>query len=154
MTRFVIAAVAALAVAPATALAQTAAPVRGTFVFEQSLMFRDGANAMQPQKAEAHLTLEQKGDSVIGTWQVVVVDNSRTIKPMELRGTVKDGTIKLRTEPREARLQGPNGETTIETYQEYVLTIRGDEIVGTIHTYSTDANVEIPSRDITGKRKA
>ena len=154
MTRFVFAVAAALAAAPAAALAQTAAPVQGTFVFEQSLMFRDGPNPMQPQKGEAHLTLEQQGDSVIGSWQVFVLDNSRTMKPMELRGTVKDGTIRLRTAPRQAHLQGPNGETTIETYQEYVLTIRGDEIVGAIHTYSTDANVEIPVRDITGKRKA
>ena len=154
MTRFVFAAAAALAVAPGIVQAQTAAPVNGTFVFEQKLMFRDGANAMQEQKGEAHLTIEQKGDSVIGTWQVYVADASRTLTPMELRGTVSNGTIRLRTPNRQAHLQGPNGDVTIETYQEYVLTIRGDEISGAIHTYSTDSSVEIPARDITGKRKA
>jgi hypothetical protein len=155
VTRFVFAVTAALAVAPAFAYAQTApAPVNGTFVFEQKLMFRDGANAMQEQKGEAHLTLEQKGDSVIGTWQVHVLDNSRTIPPMLLRGTVTDGTVRLRAPSKQAQLQGPDGDTTIETYQEFVLTIRGDEISGAIHTYSTNENIEIPPRDITGKRKA
>jgi hypothetical protein len=154
VTRLVFAVVAALAAAPAIAHAQAAAPVGGTFVFEQKLMFRDGPNAMQEQKAEAHLTLEQKGDSVIGTWQVHVADQSRTIKPTELRGTVKDGTVRLRSPNLTAHIQGPDGEVTIETYQEYVLTIRGDEISGAIHTYSTNANVEIPAREITGKRKA
>ena len=154
MTRFVFAVAAALAAAPTVVHAQAAAPVSGTFVFEQKLMFRDGPNAMQEQKGEAYLTIEQKGDSVIGTWQVYVADQSRTIKPTELRGTVTNGTIRLRTPNLPAHMQGPDGDVTIETYQEYVLTIRGDEISGAIHTYSTNSSVEIPARDIIGKRKA
>jgi hypothetical protein len=140
-------------VTPAVAQAQTATPLAGTFVFEQRLMFRDGVNAMQEQKGEAHLTLEQKGDSVLGTWQVYVADASRTIAPTLLRGTITNGTIRLRTPTLPAHMQGPDGDVALETYQEYVLTIRGDEITGAIHTYSTNANVEIPARAISGKRK-
>lgn len=153
MKKLIIAVAAMLAVVPAAARAQTAAAsAAGTFVFEQTLRFRDASGGMEERKGEAHLKLELKGDSVIGQWQLIV--DGRDIKPIQLHGTLSGGTIRLISGPQQARLQGDGGERTIQTYQEYLLTVSGDEIAGSIHTHSEDGSVQIPTREIKGKKVA
>ncbi len=121
--------------------------VEGTYLFPQKIMLSpDGP----PQEAEAKLVVTVMGDSVHATWRVAIP--GRDTKPKTLRGTLKGNTMTLFSGTEQARLQGDGGERTIDVHHEYVLTVNGDVISGELSPISSDSNVQMPSRTLTGKR--
>jgi hypothetical protein len=139
----------ALALVALTSAGASAQTVEGTYVFPQKIMTSpDG-----PQiDTEAKLSVTIKGDSAFATWQMTVP--GRESKPSELKGTIKGNTITLISGVTQATLRGGSDERTIDVYQEYVLTVTGDTIGGSIINHSSDSNVELPAREISGKRAA
>jgi hypothetical protein len=137
------------AVTPASATAPVAGAqkIDGTYEFKQSVMTEPGGS---PIEVTAKLVLTISGDSANGSWVMPIP--GREAKSVALRGTVKGNTVTLSTGTQQARLQGPDGERTIDVSQEYILTVNGDTITGEIIPHSSDDSVELPSRPVTGKR--
>jgi hypothetical protein len=93
--------------------------------------------------------LEQKGDSVFGTWQL---REPREAPPQQLRGKIDGKSIRLWA-PAEAKLRGPDGERAVSMNEEYVLTIEGETVKGTITVHPPEG-IEINGspRTFSGKR--
>ncbi len=121
--------------------------VDGTYVFPQKIMLSPEGPS---QDAEAKLVVTVKGDSVFATWHVAIP--GRETRPTALRGTLKGNTMTLISGMEHAMLRGGDGERTIDVHHEYVLTVNGDVISGELSPISSDTNVEMPSRSLTGKR--
>ena len=150
MKRFLtIAAVAAACTVTASAVRGQS--VAGTYAIEYPvrMMVND-----QPQQTETiakvKLVLEQKGDSVVGRWQLV---SPREVPAEELRGTVSGNRLRLFGKSN-AKMRGMNGEEQALTMtQEYVITIDGEALEGTIQVHPPEGiSISGPTRQFTGKR--
>ncbi len=119
--------------------------IEGTYLFPQKV---ESSPDSPPVDGHAKLVVTIRGDSAFATWQVIVPGNE--MKPTELKGVVKGGTITLVAGPRTAKTFGDAEERTIDVHQTYVLTVNGDEIAGTLDTYAADN--QLPTRELKGKR--
>jgi hypothetical protein len=136
---------------PASVQAQ-AANIAGTYVVDfDSRVQMTAAGAEVTGRGKARMTLELRGDSVFGTWQVLDAPDARP--PRALRGALQDGKVKLSAEPTEAVLN-VNGEEQRRTIrQNFIATITGDEIRGTIESDSPMPGMSGITRKFEGKRE-
>jgi hypothetical protein len=81
--------------------------------------------------ATIRLALEQHGDSVTGTWQQVSPVEDPAPKPRGLRGTISGGTVRLVSDPSEARIHEMGSERTVKMVTTLEFTVSGDELTGT-----------------------
>ena len=98
----------------------------------------------------AVVTLEQKGDSVSGTWLA-----TNTPVPSKLRtfvGTFKDGTFTVTGSPVEAKINRGGDEETIQMITYFEAKLVGDKLVGTMHSDSMDGAVSSPPMEWTAER--
>ena len=104
-------------------------------------------------KTKARLVLEQKGDSVTGTWELLDAAASpggRAATPRQLRGTISGNKVSLSTQV-EAR-RNINGEESVQTLTlVYDFTVDGDKLQGT--TTAKGSNMEMPTRPFTARRE-
>ena len=99
--------------------------------------------------AKVKLVLEQKGDSVFGTWQLVEPQQAPV---QQLRGKLDGKNVRL-WGTNEAKLRGPDGERSLSMSEEYVFTIEGDAVKGSITVHPPEGiQINGPARSFTGKR--
>ena len=139
-------AIALLAAAPLSAQS-----LNGTWFteFERQIRNQDG-EVTAGEKAKAKITLQQKGDSVFGTFEIVPAAGQPTPPARQLRGTVKGdkGTIVSEFEAR----RNINGEEeTVKLVTTYDFTISADKLEGTAKTKTPD--LEIPPRPFSAWRE-
>jgi hypothetical protein len=150
MKRLIVIAAAALLAVILGEPAEAQSAVAGTYAIEYPVrMMLNGEPAPNEVTARVKLVLEQKGDSVFGTWQL---NEPRQGPTQQLRGTLDGKSVRLWT-TSEAKLRGPDGERSVSMNEEYVITIEGDIVKGSITVHPPEG-VEIrgPARTFSGKR--
>ena len=107
--------------------------VSGRWVFEFNRRVSNmNGEITESDPAKVRLTLEQRGDTVTGTWQQVSPTEDPMPKARALHGVVANGRVRLVTEPGEGRvLDMGNGERKISVVTTLEFTLNGDEISGT-----------------------
>ena len=149
----------ARALATASALAGLASPlaaqgVNGRWIaeFDRSVRSENG-DVTSGDKVKARLLLQQKGDSVTGTLQLVdppVGPDGRAPAIRQLRGTISGSKLSLQTEA-EAR-RSINGEESVHKVTVvYDLTLNADKLDGTMMAKA--ANITMPARPFTARRE-
>lgn len=140
--------VAALAAAP---FATAAAQVSGTWSVEYVRGVRNLNGEEEVLRGKAKVWLQQKGDSVTGTWEQVD-PAPRQAGARKVWGVVSNGTVKLQAEPTEA-IRNENGvEEKVKIFNSYELRIDGDTVTGTQSTKSEDGSIAPPPRPVNGTR--
>jgi hypothetical protein len=146
----------ALAIAPlfaAIASPLGAQAINGNWIaeFDRSIRSENGS-VTTADKAKARLVLQQKGDSVTGTLQVVGAPGPEGRPPTvrELRGTISGNKVSLQTEA-EAR-RNMNGEESVHKVTVvYDLILDVDKLQGTMTARSAD--MTMPARPFSARRE-
>jgi hypothetical protein len=92
-------AIVVLAILRAPAAAQG---VGGTYLVEYPARIQNTNGEENVQMGKARLTLQVKGDSVVGTWLVLDRPNAQ---PREVRGTLQGSTAKFSSRPKAASIR-------------------------------------------------
>jgi hypothetical protein len=120
--------------------------------FDRSVRNENG-NVSTGDKAKARLVLEQRGDSVTGTLELVdapVGPGGRAARPRQLRGTISGNKVSLSSEAEVRR--NMNGEESVHRVTiVYDLTVDGDKLEGTMTPRTTD--MEMPARSFSARRE-
>jgi hypothetical protein len=144
-------AIASLAGIGASPLA--AQDVTGQWIAEiERSMRNENGNVSTGDKAKARFVLQQKGDSVTGTWQVIdaAATTGRTSPTRQLRGTISGNKASLSSEV-EATVS-INGEQSVRKLTiVYDFIVVGDKLEGTTTTRS--ANMTMPARPFSAVRE-
>ncbi|HEY0674022.1 MAG TPA: hypothetical protein VGD27_17225 [Longimicrobiales bacterium] len=103
----------------------------------------------------ALLTIEVRGDSIFGTWQVQHAPNPSP--PRKFSGTYSNGKIAFTAEPSETRIRrsmggGGDNESTMKIIIRYEGTLKDGVIEGTFIGESEDQTVRMPPVKWTAKR--
>jgi len=101
----------------------------------------------------ARMTLELRGDSVFGTWEVLDPAPPAGAATRPLKGTIANGVLKLETEVAERRIMMNETEQRIKMVTRYELTIQGDSISGTVRQVALGGEIEPPSRPFKAVRE-
>jgi hypothetical protein len=96
------------------------------------------------------MTLEQKGDSVTGTWQVMADAASPAPSPRPLKGVVAGNKVKLVAEFQATVNRNGEQETRTITVI-YDLALNGDTLEGTMTNRAGD--MDMPPRPFTATRE-
>jgi hypothetical protein len=147
------------ALAFASLFAIVAAPlaaqgITGSWVaeFDRSVRNENGS-VTTGNKGKARLVLQQRGDSVTGTFQLVdapAAQGGRAPSVRPLRGTISGNRVSLESEA-EAR-RSVNGEESVHKVTVvYNLTLDGDTLEGT--TTARSANIDVPARPFSARRE-
>lgn len=128
--------------------------VTGRWITEIERMMRnENGNVSTGDKAKARLVLEQRGDSVTGTWELLGAAASaggRAVAPRQLRGTIAGNKVWLSTQV-EAR-RNINGEESVQMMTiVYEFTVDGDTLKGTTTAKAPD--MELPARPFSAWRE-
>lgn len=134
----------------AAPLSAQGAGVAGTWITEFDRMIRnEGGSVTTGDKTRARLVLQQKGDSVSGTFEVLAPgDAPRPAR--RLRGTISGDNVTLMSE-FEARVNRNGEESTQTITVVYDLTVKGDKLEGTMTNRSGD--MDMPPRPFTATRE-
>lgn len=141
-----LAAVALLAAAPLTAQ-----DINGTWFteFERSVRNENGA-VSGGEKSRAKITLQQKGDSLFGTFELVPPAGQPTPPARPLRGSMKGGKGTLVSE-FEGRRNINGEESVVKITVVYDFSIATDKLEGTSTTKSSD--MDMPPRPFSAWRE-
>ena len=105
-------------------------------------------------KGHARISLQLKADSVLGTWQTLDPAGAAMGEPRPMRGIATPGGARIETViPRDVVLRTPDGEQRIPSRIFYVLTLRGDSLVGTEQWVALDHSTRGPTRPFTATRE-
>ena len=143
------------AVAASTSPSPLAAQgVSGRWITEFDRMIRnENGNVSTGEKARARLVLEQRGDSVTGTWELLgaaTAPGGRAAAPRQLRGTISGNKVSLSTSTEVRR--NINGEESVLTVTiVYDFTVDGDKLDGTMTTRAPGE--EMPARPFSARRE-
>lgn len=143
-------------VVPAIAAASPAAAqgIAGTWITRlPSAVRNENGNIVETDSIDITITLEQRGDSVFGTWVRASQSGRPAPTPRKLFGVLKDGELRLSSEPTEARMNRGGEESVISMVSSYTLKLQGDVLSGVQSAASTDGNVSSPERPFSAKRK-
>lgn len=120
--------------------------------FEVGIRVVNGVESSEG-KRHARITLQVKGDSVLGTWQNVDSVGVAMGDPRPLRGIVSDGGARIETVvPTEMVMRTQDGEQRIQATLTYLLTVRGDTLAGTQQWIAVDHSDRGPARPFTAVR--
>ena len=103
-------------------------------------------------KRQATMTLTLKGDSVFGTWQVIVPEGGKAPPALRLSGTRTGGKVTLQSEPVERTVRMNDEEQQVKMITGYVFELSGDELRGTTRTWSADHAFDPPDRPFAATR--
>ena len=144
-----IASVVALAASPLSAQGVTG---KWLAEFDRTVRSENG-DVSSSDKAKARLVLQQRGDSVTGTLQMVdppVGPDGRAPTVRQVRGKIAGSKVSLQTEA-EAR-RNVNGEESVHKVTVfYDLTLDADKLDGTMTAKSSE--MTMPSRPFTARRQ-
>ena len=145
-------AVASLFAVVASPLAAQSVSGRWLAEFDRTVRSENG-DVSSSDKTKARLVLQQKGDSVTGTLQLVdppVGPGGRAPTVRQLRGTIAGSKVSLQAEA-EAR-RSINGEESVHKVTVfYDLTLAADKLDGTMTAKSSD--MTMPSRPFSARRE-
>jgi hypothetical protein len=99
--------------------------------------------------ATAEVVINQKGDSVSGTWQML--NAPQAVPPRVFTGTFVNGHLSLTAET-EARIRRNDDEETVKMVTRYEADLKNDELSGTMTSKSADGSIESPPRAWTAQR--
>lgn len=120
--------------------------------FDRTVRSENG-DVSSSDKAKARLELQQKGDSVTGTLQLVdppVGPDGRKPTVRQIRGTIAGKKVSLQTEA-EAR-RSVNGEESVQKVTVvYDLNLEADKLDGTMTAKSS--HMTMPSRPFSARRE-
>ena len=141
-----LAAAALLAAAPLSAQS-----INGTWFteFERQIRNHDGV-VSSGEKTRAKITLEQKGDSLFGSFEVVPAAGQPAAPARPLRGVVKAGKGTLVSE-FDARRNINGEESVVKITVVYDFAIAADKLEGTSTTKSPD--MDMPPRPFSAWRE-
>jgi hypothetical protein len=111
----------------------------------------DGSGERVTEYGHALLVLEIKGDSVIGTWKSLDPGPNAAVS-RRLAGTSSGGKLRLVSEPFEAVMRSPDGESRVKLVGTYDLEIQGDALTGTQQMSPQDGGQQGPSLPVKGTR--
>jgi hypothetical protein len=134
---------------PHAMAAQAPDGISGAWIteFERS-MRNDNGVVSAGEKARARLTLQRKGDSVTGTWEMLNAPGPAT--PRQLRGTAAGDSVALHAEFNAT--VNINGEESIRKIAVlYKFVLNGDRLEGTITNRS--AEMDMPPRPFSAWRE-
>jgi hypothetical protein len=120
--------------------------------FDRSVRNENG-NITTGDKTQARLVLQQRGDSVTGTLEVLngpAGPGGRPATPRQIRGTVSGKKLSLSSEA-EARVNANGEESVRKITIVYDLTMDGDKLEGTMIAKSADR--EMPARPFVARRE-
>ena len=142
----VLAAAVTLAAAPLSAQG-----ISGTWMteFERTIRNQDGA-VSAGEKTKAKITLQQKGDSLFGTFEVLAPAGAPAPAPRPLRGVVKDGKGTLLSE-FEARRNINGDEEVVKLSVTYDFTVSAGKLEGTSTTKAPE--MDMPPRPFSAWRE-
>jgi hypothetical protein len=100
-------------------------------------------------KARAKMTLQQNGDSITGTWEMVS-ESSRPATPRRLRGTIAGNKVSLSSE-FDATVNIDGAMSTRKMTMLYDFTMNGDKLEGTVTNKSGD--MDMPPRPFSAWRE-
>jgi hypothetical protein len=141
----------ALALTVLASFPLSAQSVNGAWITEFDRMIRnEGGTVSSGEKTKARITLEQKGDSVTGTWLVLSDAPNMTSTPRQLKGTIAGNKLKLQTEFQATVNRNGEQETRNITVV-YDLSMNGDKLEGTMTNRTGD--MEMPPRPFTATRE-
>ena len=136
----------------AAANAASAQTIAGkwTATFPMRVRMENGTPSAE-QEGNATVILEQKGDSVFGTWQT---ENALApVKARQLKGIYKAGKLLLEASPVEAQIKtSDSGDSKIMMVTYYEATLSGDALDGNMHSRSEDGSIESPRMKWSAKR--
>ena len=145
-----------LAIASLLAVASPlgAQSVTGRWIAEFDRTVRnENGNVSTSDKARARLVLEQRGDSVAGTLELVDAPagpGGRAAGPRSLRGTISGNKVSLSSEA-EVRVNLNGEESVRKVTMVYDLTLDGDKLEGTLVARAPDR--EMPARPFSARRE-
>jgi hypothetical protein len=141
-----LAAAALLAAAPLAAQ-----DINGTWFteFERTVRNENGA-VSGGEKTKARITLQQKGDSLFGTFELVPAAGQPTPPARQLRGSIKGGKGTLLSE-FEARRNINGEESAVKVTVIYDFSIATDKLEGTSTTKTSD--MDMPPRPFSAWRE-
>lgn len=122
----------------ASAQAQSVAG-KWTANFPMRVRMENGEPSQAEQQGIALLELEQKGDSVFGTW--TVQNTPAQVPPRQLRGTFVAGKLVFQAQV-EGRVNMNGDERTVKMITTYEATLKGDALDGTMSSKSEDGSIE------------
>jgi hypothetical protein len=133
MRRHIVLAAITLVALTVTRAAAAQAGVAGRWIFEFNRRVSNmNGELTESDPAKVRLTLEQRGDSVIGTWQQVSPAEDPMPKPRALRGVIANGKVRLVSEPSEGRVHDGGGEVRkVSVITTLEFTVSGDDLSGT-----------------------
>ncbi len=115
--------------APAALHAQNSVVGTWRIEFPRGIQMENGEETVS-EWGHARAVFEMKGDSVIGMW--TSTDSTHTPnKTRRLTGKIDGGKIHLVSDPIEATMNGPGGESKIKLVMTYELEVVGDKLTGT-----------------------
>jgi hypothetical protein len=125
--------------------------INGTWFteFERSVRNNDG-QVSAGEKTKAKITLQQKGDSLFGTFELVPGAGQPTPPVRQLRGAVKGGKGTLVSE-FEARRNINGEESAVKVTVVYDFSIATDKLEGTSTTKTSD--MDMPPRPFSAWRE-
>lgn len=124
--------------------------INGTWITEFERMMRNQDGVVSGgEKAKAKIVLQQKGDSVTGTWQLLDPPAGATVTPRQLRGTISGNKVALTTE-FDATVNINGEQSTRKISVVYDFTVDGDKLVGTMTNRSGD--MDMPPRPFSAWR--
>ena len=142
----VLAAVATLAAAPLSAQG-----INGTWMTEFERSIRNhGGEITTSEKTKAKITLQQKGDSLFGTFEVLPSAGAPAPAPRPLRGVLKGDKGTLLSE-FEARRNINGEEEVVKVNVTYDFTVAADKLEGTSTTKASD--MAMPPRPFSAWRE-
>jgi hypothetical protein len=121
--------------------------IAGTYLVEYPAQIQVTNGEENVQMGKARLTLEVKGDSVVGTWLVL---NRPDAQPRAVRGTVQGNTAKFSIES-EGRTNQNGEERTIKVTTDFSATVTGGKIDGTMEFRAE--GMSRPARKFSGVRE-
>ena len=111
----------------------------------------DGSGERVTEYGHALLVLEIKGDSVFGTWKSIDPGPTPAVA-RRLAGTSAGGKLRLVSEPFEAIMRSPDGESRVKLIGTYDLQIEGDALTGSQQMTPQDGGPQGPALPIKGTR--
>jgi hypothetical protein len=105
---------------------------------------------MKADTGLAVVTIEQKGDSVSGTWLATNTPVAST--PRTFTGTFKNGSLQFTAAKVQAKINRGGEDETVEMVTYYEGKLTGDKLAGTMHSESLDGSISSPPMEWSGER--
>ena len=125
--------------------------INGSWITEfERTMRNENGEYSAADKARAKMTLQQNGDSVTGTWELIS-ESSRPAMPRQLRGTISGNKVLLSTD-FDATVNINGAQSTRKITMLYDFTVDGDKLEGTLQNKSGE--MDMPARPFSAWRDA